>query len=309
MIALVSGASGFIGSHLVEHLLARGDTVIAFQRKQGRACGGLQTIEGDVLDANSVARAIKQTGPQVIYHLAAQSLPKVSWDQPGLTHHVNVGGTLNVLGAAAAAPSAPTVVIASSSSIYAERPDGGPIREDDPCLPASPYGVSKLAVDHLSRLYAHRYGIPVIIARPFFLIGPRKAGDVCSDWARNIVAIERGQTDALAVGNLETERDFLHIADAVSALAVIAGKGIAGQAYNVCSGRGWKLKDVLGNLTKLAHREITVRADSTRMRALDERIKVGDPSKLRKLGWREQHGVEVALEQILQYWREQDPER
>lgn len=303
MISFVTGSSGFIGSHLVDHLLARGDSVITLQRKVSAPRAGLRTIEGDVLDAELLKRVIAENKPDEIYHLAAQSLPNVSWEQPALTHRINVDGTLNLLEAVRAANYSPAIVFASSSSVYAM--SDAPIREDDLCRPASPYGVSKLAADHLCRLYALRHGLRVMCARPFFVIGTRKTGDVSSDWARNIVAIERGQAKELVIGNLDIVRDFLHIADGVAGLAAIAAKGGAGEAYNISSGRGWNLADLLKALTQRAKTKIEVRVDPAKVRPVDERVKVGECAKLKSLGWKESRTVEQALAEILDYWRQQ----
>ena len=308
MTSLVTGAGGFIGSHLVDFLLARGDSVIALQRKRVAERERLRVVEVDVVDAEGIADVIAETEPDEIYHLAAQSLPNVSWEQPWLTHRINVDGTLNILEAVRAAKISPSIVIASSSSIYAPRSDDAPIREDDPCRPASPYGVSKLAADHLARLYAERHGLRAMVARPFFLIGTRKTGDVCSDWARSIACIERpakgGTTNGvLAVGNLGVVRDFLHIADGVAGFAVIAAQGRSGEAYNISSGRGWNLADVLKTLTGLSKTKIEVRVDPARVRPVDERVKIGDNAKLKALGWCEERNVEQALAEILAYWR------
>lgn len=306
MISLVTGASGFIGSHLVDALVARGDSVVALQRGAASARDGVLAVEGNILDRDLLARIVRENAPEQIFHLAAQSLPQVSWADPWATHGINVGGTINLLDAVRAAGISPAIVVASSSAIYAQSVDGAPIREDDPCRPASPYGVSKLAADHIGRLYAERHGLRVMLARPFFLIGPRKTGDVCSDWARNIVAIERGRADDLSVGKLESIRDFLHVGDGVDGLIAIAKQGAAGAAYNVCSGRGWQLQQILEHLIGLSGAAVAVRQDPARLRALDERIKVGNPARLVALGWKEARGVEAALTEIVEYWRRQD---
>lgn len=304
MTSLVTGASGFLGSHLVDHLLARGDNVVAFQRRPGTGQERLRVVEGDVLDEKLLHGIIREHAPGEIYHLAAQSHPGQSWRQPWQTHQINFYGTLNVLEAARTAENKPRVVVASSSSIYAQSPGGTPIREDAPCHPVSPYGISKLAADHLARLYAQRHGLFVIRVRPFFLIGPRKTGDVCSDWARNIAAIEGGRADALTVGNMDVVRDFVPVADGVEALALLAAEGRAGDAYNIATGSGWRLTELLKAMTSLATTRIEVRVDPAKIRPVDEQVKVGDSSKLQALGWRPKHSVEQALTDILAHWRE-----
>ena len=309
MNVLVTGASGFIGSHLVDHLLARGDTVISLHRRIEKtislSSSNRLNIRGDVLDAVLLDRIVRDHSPQEIYHLAAQSYPNVSWQDPWRTHQVNVQGTIHVLEAARYATHKPAVVIASSSAIYAQRNDDAPIRETDACLPASPYGVSKLAADQFARLYYQRYDLRVSCVRPFFLIGPRKTGDVTSDWAQTIVAVERGQAAELTVGNLDAVRDFIHVADGVTALTTLAAYGQPGEAYNLASGRGWKLDHLLQALTRLVSKQVVVRVDPQKFRPLDERVKVGSPEKLRSLGWCEQRTVEQALQETLDYWRTQ----
>jgi GDP-4-dehydro-6-deoxy-D-mannose reductase len=303
MRVLVTGAGGFIGSHLVDHLLARGDDVVAFGRRRLAPSRGLCSIEGEILDADFLERIIAENAPEEVYHLAAQSLPNVSWEQPGLTHRINVEGTLNVLGAVRKTGVGSRIVIASSSSIYAQNLGGEPIREDNPCRPASPYGVSKLAADHSARLQSERFGLNVVCARPFFIIGPRKTGDVCSDWARNIVAIERGDASELVVGNTDVVRDFLAVSDGVAAMIRIAEKGVSGESYNISSGVGWNLADVLETLVSMSKEKISTRVDPERVRPVDERIKIGDNRKLMALGWLPSSNVPEVLGEILNYWR------
>jgi len=303
MRVLVTGAGGFIGSHLVEHLLARGDDIVAFGRRTLPSKMGLFSIEGDILDAELLERTIAENAPEEVYHLAAQSLPNVSWAQPSLTFKINVEGTLNVLDAVRKTGVNSRILIASSSSIYAQSNGGAPIREDDPCRPASPYGVSKLAADHCARLQSERFGLNVVCARPFFLIGPKKIGDVCSDWARNIVAIERGNASELVVGNTDVVRDFLPIFDGVAAMIRIADKGLPGESYNISSGMGWNLADVLKTLVSMSKREIPTRVDPERVRPVDEHIKIGDNRRLMALGWRPASDVPQVLGEILAYWR------
>lgn len=300
MKCLVTGASGFVGSHLLDSLLERGASVVALSR---HVRTGAKWIECDLLDHAALARAVEQVRPGVIFHLGAQSLPGVSWDGPAQTFRTNVEGTLNLLDAARLTGVDAKLVIACSSAEYALAEDGTPIREDYPLQPSSPYGVSKLAVDHLARLYGKRHRLRIVRARPFFWIGPRKTGDFCSDVARRIVAAERSANPVVKVGALDAVRDFLDVRDGVRALLCLAERGQPGEAYNICSGHGHKLREILDQFNALARVRVTEETDPALLRPLDERVRIGDPSKLKALGWRPEIAIADSLRAILDYWR------
>ena len=173
-------------------------------------------------------------------------------------------------------------------------------------MPSSPYAVSKLAQDHLGRLYHEFHGLKVVRCRPFFLIGPRKTGDAASDFAQGIVAIERGREEDLPVGNLDVVRDFLDVRDGVEAFWLLSQCGRAGDVYNVCSGQGYSLRDVLSVYRNLASVEVRERVDSGRIRPIEEMVKIGDSAKLNALGWSPRRPVPQTLKDILEYWREQE---
>jgi len=316
MKTLITGASGFVGQFLTERLLRQGQTVAALVYPMSdpmittaRADVRLKITECNVLNRPCLEALIAANCPDVIYHLAAQSLPGPSWQKPEITFEVNVLGTINLFEALRALKLNPVVLVACSSSEYAPCADGRPIAEEGGIKPSSPYAVSKIAADHIARLYHESQGIPVIRVRPFFLIGPRKIGDVLSDFARGIVAVERGLCPDLATGNLEVVRDFLDVRDGVEAMELLAGKGKAGEVYNICSGQGYRLRDLLDNFIALAHKPIRERLDSRKMRPLDEKIKIGNPEKLKKLGWRQSRSIATTLTEILDYWRSVDDRR
>jgi GDP-4-dehydro-6-deoxy-D-mannose reductase len=310
MRCLVTGAAGFIGGYLIEELLRRGATVVASGRRPitDRLAGrpDLTTVPGDVLDGDFIRGLVGAAKADVVFHLAAQSLPVVSWERPAETFQVNVIGTLNVLQAARRSEGGVMVVLCGSSAEYGPGRDETPIAEDDPLVPSSPYGISKLAQDHLGRLYGEAYGLRVIRARPFFLIGPRKRRDVCSDMARHIVAIEQGRAGDLPVGNLDVVRDLLDVRDGVSALCTMAERGRAGEAYNIASGRGQRLRAVLDMMKTRARVAVVERLDPTKLRPVDEPVKIGDPAKLEALGWKPGFALEETLTDILEYWRSRD---
>lgn len=307
MKCLITGAGGFIGGHLVEHLLEKKCEVHALDQVAGpvltRLKGLVHFHPADILVRDKLYELACAIRPDAVFHLAAQSYPGDSWERPVLTLDVNVNGTIHLLEAIRSAGIRPRTLVVCSSAEYADEGDAGAIREDARLDPSSPYGVSKLAQDHVARLYFERYGLPVVRCRPFFLIGPRKTGDVSSDFARGIVAIERGKADHLPVGNLEAVRDLLDVRDGAEAFRVLATKGAPGEVYNVCSGRGCSLREVLDTLKGLSRVPVAEKVDAARLRPLDERVRIGDPSKLKALGWEPARTIGEALEDILEYWR------
>jgi GDP-4-dehydro-6-deoxy-D-mannose reductase len=257
-----------------------------------------------MLDKAQIESVVREARPEAIFHLAAQTLPSRSWQEPEATFQVNVLGTLNLLEAVRAAGLDPVLVVAGSSAEYGPSDTQEiPIKEDAPLRPASPYGVSKAATTLLALLYRRAFGMRVVVARPFFVIGSRKSGDVCSDFARGVVAVEKGKQPSLKVGNLEAVRDLLDVEDAVRALWLVVQKGVPGEVYNVCSGTGHKIETVLEILVNMGSRPIPIEPDPRRLRPVDEPAVVGDNSRLRALGWAPHVALDQSLACILDYWR------
>lgn len=302
MKCLVTGATGFFGSHLVEALLSRGDDVTALIRREGAMLPtGIRTELTELSDRSDLLRAITRAAPDLVFHLAAQSYPTVSWRDPQGTFRANLTGTVALLEALRAWGGPAKVLIASSSAIYAASEK--PIAEEGALGPASPYGVSKLAADSAAHLFGLRYGIPVVRVRPFFIIGPRKKDDVCADFARRFVAAEKCGKGEMTVGNLAIVRDFLDVRDGLAGLLQISEKGVAGEAYNLCSGRGYALSELLATFKH--HARVTLRdvVDPALVRAVDEPVKVGNPAKLKALGWTPRFTLDESVANILAYWR------
>ncbi len=308
MRILVTGARGFIGSHLVDHLAAAGHEVVA----TGRTAPSVEKVRGAVLDLTdraAVDAVVRETKPEIVYHLAAQSLPGVAWKEPQRTIEANVIGTLHLLDAIRDAKLQPTIEFFGSASEYASDPESNKsIREDHRLEPSNPYALTKITAEHLCTLWHRAHGMKIVTVRPFFIVGTRKTGDVTSDFARNIVRIERGERDHLGVGNLEAIRDFVDVRDALRAFVLVAERGAAGQAYNVCSGRGLRVRELLDMLIAKSRAKIEIRPSEAAMRPLDEPIRVGDPGKLRALGWSVEAPLENALGDVLDYWRERGPD-
>src|SRR5689334_19696421 len=234
MRAVVTGAGGFIGWHLVDTLARTDATVQAWSRgaPEDGWGGPVECITVDICDKAAVLDSLSGIQPDLVFHLAAQSLPVRSWDEPELTYRINLIGTLHLLEAVRQMARKPRVLIAGSSAEYADAAVS-PIDETAPTEPNSPYAASKVAAVELARLYGRRYDPALVCSRPFLLAGPRKTGDVFSDFARRIVAIERGQDAAMRVGTLDVVRDVLDVRDGVSAILRIAETGERREIYNV----------------------------------------------------------------------------
>jgi GDP-4-dehydro-6-deoxy-D-mannose reductase len=308
MKCLVTGAGGFIGSYLVEYLLSQGQTVYALVRQDSKHLKHLnkiQIIHCDILDQRCIREIIREIRPERVFHLASQTLVKPSWEDPELTLRTNVFATLYLLNAIRETKISPLIEVVCSSSEYATY-GGKPITEDHLLEPSSPYALSKLAQDYLAALYWRAYMMSIIRLRPFFIIGPRKSGDVCSDFARGIVAIERRKSKVLNVGNLDPVRDLLDVRDAVIAFWLIAERGHPGEVYNICSGKGYRVQEVLERLISISSVQVDVYKDPACMRYLDEPVRIGDNGKLQSLGWTPRISINETLSDILAYWRAQD---
>lgn len=305
---LITGANGFLGSHLAEFWIDQGLTVYGTIHRDSRHLAHLGSkiavLRCDIMNREEVEAALSEALPDLVFHLAAQSLPVLSWRDPETTFRVNVIGTFHLLEAIRKTMLNPAVLVAGSSAEYGLAPAGEvPLREDAPLRPANPYAVSKTAQGQLADLYWRAYKLRVVRVRPFSIIGARKVNDACSDFARGVAAVERGEHTVLKIGNLEAVRDFLDVRDAVQALAVVAERGDPGEVYNICSGVGRSLREVLEMLLSLSGTPIQVAVEPARLRPIDEPRLVGDNTKLRSCGWEAQIPLATSLGSILESWR------
>lgn len=312
---LITGITGFAGSHLADHLLQRGNYEIhGLYRWRSRMenithiTDKVELIEGDVRDAISMRHLVEEIKPDWVFHLAAQSYVPMSWKAPVETLSTNIEGEANLLEACRKAECDPVIHIAGSSEEYGlVYPDEVPIKESNPLRPLSPYGVSKVAQDLLAFQYFQSYGLKVVRTRAFNHTGPRR-GDVfvTSNFARQIVAIEKGKDNpVIKVGNLEAVRDFTDVRDVARAYTLAVEKGKPGEVYNIASGTGIKISELLAKLVEMAHVSIEIRQDSERMRPSDVEFLVGDSTKFRnQTGWKPGIAFDKTLSDILDYWRE-----
>ncbi len=309
---LVTGATGFAGSHLLDHLLELEPRVIAFANPSGRPPwrGTDRRLEWhsiDLLDADQTAEALARLRPSAIYHCAGAPQVGRSWNDPGRTLHINVIGTHHVLEGLRRAGHRCPVLITGSALVY--RPADSALTEDKPIGPTTPYGVSKLAQEML----ATRDGdIPVLLARPFNHAGPRQSPDfVTSSFAKQLAEIELGlEKPILRVGNLSARRDITDVRDTVRAYRLLVERGRPHRPYNVCSGQAYRVGDLLDTLIGLTRVRVTQEQDASRMRPSDNPLLLGDRSRIEsETGWTPQIPIERTLADILDYWREETSKR
>ena len=312
--ALITGISGFVGSHLAEYLLSKNFEVHGTIRWRSRLDNishikdKINLIESDMRDAHSVARLIRESEPDYIFHLAAQSFVPTSWHAPQDTITTNVIGTINLLEAARAAGKDIKIQLAGSSEEYGlVHPEETPIKETNPLRTMSPYGVSKVAEDMLGFQYHKTYGMNIVVTRAFNHTGPRR-GDVfvTSNFSKQIAEIEKGiKEPVISVGNLEAQRDFTDVRDIVRAYLLSLEKCTPGEVYNVCTGKPRTIQSVLDILLGMSDAKVEVRQDMQRMRPADVPLLSGDCSKFMKAtGWKPEIRFEKTMEDLLNFWRE-----
>jgi len=316
MNILVTGITGFSGSHLAEYLLKNTKNNI-FGTVRGRCRqttfidnikDSLTLLECDLNDYNSIQTTIEESQPDWIFHLAAQTFVPTSWRAPQETMNTNVMGTLNLLESVRKSTFNPRILLAGSSEEYGyvEKREL-PITEDNPLRPLSPYGVSKVAQDLLGYQYFNSYNMKIIRTRCFNLMGPRSGEKiVTASLAKQIVLIEKNSTNTLITGDLEPIRDFNDIRDIVRAYTIGIGMCIPGEVYNICSETGFSIKEIVNIYRKLTNIKFDIIKNENIKRPSDVPVLIGNSRKFRKLtGWKPEYDIQTSLQDILDYWRKQ----
>jgi GDP-4-dehydro-6-deoxy-D-mannose reductase len=285
---LVTGVSGFVGTRLAQLLAARGDRVAGTYLVERPELPGVDLFEADLVDRDALARAVAAADPEAVVHLAGLSHVGESWHRMPEYVEVNVGGTANLLVAAAGR----RMVVASSAEVYGVvHADEQPICERRPPDPRTPYALTKLATERLAAAQG------AVVMRSFNLVGPGQSPSFALPaFAAQLAAIARGEQEpVLRVGNLSARRDFVHVDDGAAALAILAERGAPGGVYNVASGRATSIGDALEQLMAIAGVAAEVVEDPARMRPVDLPLLMGDAGRLRALGWTPRHTLDEAL--------------
>ena len=302
-VVLVTGASGFAGSHLLE--LLRDTNTVAWSRTPPPA--GLAPLatwqQVDLLDRDRVRDAIAALKPSHVYHFAGFARVAPSWTDTVGPLAGNVLTTHYLLDALRRAGVKSRVLIPGSAMVY--RPGPEPLSEDAPIEPASPYAVTKVAQEQLGVRAVREDGIEVVLTRSFNHTGPRqRPGFFAPDMARQIAAIERGAEPIIRVGNLEAKRDLADVRDTVRAYALLMERGRPGTIYNVATGTAHSMRTVLYGLVRRSRIPVRIEADPERLRPHDVPILVGNAARLRAAtGWAPEVGFDRMLDDLLCYWR------
>ncbi len=315
MRILITGITGFVGSHLAEMALARGADVIGSLRWRSKTehiehiRERVTLVESDLRDVLSVRNVLEQAKPDAIIHLAAQSFVAASWQTPVETFYTNVVSQMNLFEAMRQLRSTARFLVIGSSEEYGlVHPDELPIREENPLRPLSPYAVSKVAQDLMGWQYFKSYGMNIVRARAFNHTGPRR-GDTfaTSNFAKQVAEIEAGLREPVVlVGDLKPTRDFSDVRDIIQGYWLLLERGTPGEVYNLCSGVDWSIERVLNFFIERSRaRNIEVRQDPTRLRPSDVPALRGSAEKARTaVGWRPTIPLEKTLADLLEYWRQ-----
>jgi GDP-4-dehydro-6-deoxy-D-mannose reductase len=308
--SLIIGCGSFIGSHLSEFLINRKVDIYGTFFRNTKNIDHLKDritlIKYDIRKKDKIGAIIKEISPDYIFYLATQNFVTPSWEDPETTLKTNILGSLYFLDAVRNSECDPIIEMISSSAVYGMNYENEiPINESKEFRPLNPYAVSKIGVDMLAYLYWEAYKMKIIRIRPFNITGPRRTSDVCSDFAKGIVEIEKGRREELNVGNLDSVRDITDVRDAVNAMWLLSNKGQFGDAYNICSGNGRVIREILDRLISLSDSRdrIKIFQDPTKMRKTDDVFQIGDNSKLKSIGWVPTIPLEQTLEDLLSYWR------
>lgn len=316
MRVLITGITGFAGSHLADYILEHHPGVEVFGMVRWRSRmenilhiqDRIHLCEADLKDIVSLQKCLAEMKPDRIHHLAAQSFVPTSWTCPAETFSINAIGQINLFEALLSLKLSPRIQIAGSSEEYGfVNPNEIPMKETNPLRPLSPYAVSKVAQDLLGYQYYKSYGMHIVRTRGFNHTGPRR-GEVfiCSNFARQIVEIEKKKREpVIRVGNLEARRDFTDVRDIVRAYWLSLEKGEDGDVYNVGTGKSFRMREILDMLLSFTTANVKVEVDPKRLRPSDVPVLLSDSQKFRKLtGWEPEIPIRQSLQDLLEYWRE-----
>jgi GDP-4-dehydro-6-deoxy-D-mannose reductase len=304
---LVTGISGFVGSYLFDHLVAKGHDIVgvdAYPLHKPLALSNFYQMS--LMDQSGIRRVIEQERPQRIVHLASASSVGASWQQPMDCFVNNTNIFLNLIEAVRLSGLKCRILSIGSSEEYGPVVASEmPLQETRAVNPMNPYAVARVAQEHLSRVFAKGYGMDIVCTRSFNHIGPGQTDRfVVSSFVRQAVEVARGQKPKIVCGDLDVVRDFVDVRDVIAAYECILEKGIPGEIYNVCSGRGVTLRSILESICAKAGIPADFQVDPALIRPIDNPVIIGDNAKLRSLGFSLSYeGLDAAIDGMIVWWQ------
>lgn len=308
MRVLVTGAGGFVGSHLLKELTDRGHKVFAGTLSGGIVVNTCVRLEFNIMNSEHMKAILSDIKPEGIIHLAAQSMVKYAWENPLDTVEVNTVGTLVLLETVKKyLPNTKVICVGSSEEYGLSAVGGEPLTEERPCFPQNPYATSKLAAGLIAIQMAKRDKLKVVHVRPFNHFGPgQQTGFVVSDFASQVARIEQGLTENIVkVGDLSAKRDFTDVRDVVKAYSLLLENEVELGIYNVCSGVPRSAKEILEFFVEKAKVPIRILVDETRYRHSEVPLFIGSAAKLdQAVTWQPERDFHVSLMETLEWWRQ-----
>jgi len=306
--ALITGSEGFAGQHLWKELKDHGYSVSGTTLAIPESGLSENVYQCDVLDEISLQKLLATLKPEIIFHLAAQTNPGLSFRKPQLTVEINTIGTINLLEAVRANPALhPRIIIIGSSSEYGPvRPGNLPITEEHPLDPIDPYATSKVASWFIARQYVRSFGLDIVYVTPFNHTGPGQAlGFLAPDTASQIAAIEKQQSPGvITTGDLSSSRDYCDVRDVVRAYRLLIDKGVSGERYIVSSGHSVSSQEIVDTLIGLSSSRINKSVDPKRNRPSDIKDSFGSHQKITQAtGWEPRIPLEQTLSDLLDWYR------
>lgn len=309
---LITGITGMIGKHLAKVLNEQGYQVAGISRATSAARYITEKpfykhYQGDISDKKFLLTVWKDWQPDLVYHLAAQAYNGESWKAEETTYQLNINGSRNVFETHMEITPKARIIPACSSAQYGFVSGEKPINEDTtPLRPITPYGVSKAAMEMMARQFHLNYGMEVVLPRLFIHVGPdHPPVTALQNFARQLASVKLGlQEPKLRVGNLDSARDFVDVRDGARALALLGEKGVNGEVYNQCTGKAWTMKESLNMLIKISDLKADIQIDPALFRPSDEKLLLGDPTKIQTLGWMAEVPFETTLSDIYSNWLE-----
>lgn len=309
MKALIIGAGGFVGHHLIDHLRDEGKWSISATKMAYEQLNieDIDIFDLDILQQEAIEKLLQEIKPDCIFHLAAQSSVALSWKNPSITIDINIKGAVNVLEAVRTLDYKPRVLLIGSGEEYGWfHQNEIPLKEDNHIRPGNIYAATKACQNLLGKIYADAYDMDIMMVRAFNHIGPgQNPMFVVADFCKQVAEIEANKREpVIYVGNLSAKRDFTDVRDVVRAYTLLIEKGIKGETYNVGSAHAVGVENILQVLLSMSTTEITVKIDKTRFRPVDIPIIEADIGKLQKsTGWQPEFRLEHTIADTLDFWR------